>query len=470
MSTLPFDLDHTLMCLSESDDWTTRDACEGTQIFGAIGSGKTSGSGATLARAFLRAGFGGLVCCAKPEERELWEAYAAECGRAKSLAIFSPNGKYRFNFLDYELRRVSQGGGITENIVSLLTHIIQIAEGKQETTGGESQFWERAAREMVRNAVELVNLSGETLTLDNLCRLIADAPTTPYQMDDERFVDRSYYCQCKAEAGEREMDARQKHDFETACRYFENVFANLGDRTRGSIVTTFTSVADILMHGIAWDLLCTTTNITPEACYTHGAVIVLDMPIQDYHELGRIAQGIVKYCFQKAILRRRASEHPRPVFLWADEAQNFVSPFDYHYQAVARSARAATVYLTQNISNYYAVLGEQGKHQADALLGNFQTKIWHANGDTATNQHAADVIGEAWQYTQSGGGNTSQQGEGTNYGFNQGIHRKVLPAEFTTLRKGGITNNREVEAIIFQGGRRWNATGDTFMRTIFTQQ
>jgi hypothetical protein len=36
------------------------------------------------------------------------------------------------------------------------------------------------------------------------------------------------------------------------------------------------------------------------------------------------------------------------VFPWADEAQNFVTPFDAEYQAVARSAGGCTVYLTQN--------------------------------------------------------------------------------------------------------------------------
>ena len=59
---------------SARDVWSIRDAFEGVQIFGAVGSGKTSGSGETIARAFLAAGFGGLVLTAKPDERELWVA------------------------------------------------------------------------------------------------------------------------------------------------------------------------------------------------------------------------------------------------------------------------------------------------------------------------------------------------------------------------------------------------------------
>ncbi|MFA5258375.1 MAG: hypothetical protein WC360_09510 [Opitutales bacterium] len=39
-------LDQTLLGFSEDDPFTIRDSFEGVQIFGGIGSGKTSGSGA----------------------------------------------------------------------------------------------------------------------------------------------------------------------------------------------------------------------------------------------------------------------------------------------------------------------------------------------------------------------------------------------------------------------------------------
>jgi hypothetical protein len=74
-------LDTPLLELSPTDHWTIRDACEGVQIFGAIGSGKTTGSGAALAMRYLQHGFGGLVCCAKPEERALWQGYMRDAGR-----------------------------------------------------------------------------------------------------------------------------------------------------------------------------------------------------------------------------------------------------------------------------------------------------------------------------------------------------------------------------------------------------
>jgi hypothetical protein len=54
----------------ESHGFTIADATAGVCVFGVTGSGKTCGPGALLARAYLKNGFGGLVLCAKPEERQ----------------------------------------------------------------------------------------------------------------------------------------------------------------------------------------------------------------------------------------------------------------------------------------------------------------------------------------------------------------------------------------------------------------
>jgi hypothetical protein len=81
-------LDTPLLRLSGSDYFTLRDACQGVCVMGGIGSGKTSGSGAALAGAYLRAGMGGLVLCAKPEESILWQRYCYKYGRSASLIRF----------------------------------------------------------------------------------------------------------------------------------------------------------------------------------------------------------------------------------------------------------------------------------------------------------------------------------------------------------------------------------------------
>jgi len=54
---------------------TVRQAFEGISIFGGTGSGKTTGSGRTIALSMLEKGWGGLVLTVKPDERERWQHY-----------------------------------------------------------------------------------------------------------------------------------------------------------------------------------------------------------------------------------------------------------------------------------------------------------------------------------------------------------------------------------------------------------
>src|ERR1035441_8970759 len=53
----------------------------------------------------LAAGFGGLVLCAKAEERRQWEKWAAETGRTDDLVIVDASGNHRFNFMNWEIGR-----------------------------------------------------------------------------------------------------------------------------------------------------------------------------------------------------------------------------------------------------------------------------------------------------------------------------------------------------------------------------
>src|SRR5436190_12159422 len=100
----PFDLE-TPLCHFSSDPrdvFTIRHAAEGIQIFGASGSGKSSGSGRHLAIALLESGAGGLVLTVKPDEPRAWQHYCAAAGRLNDLVVFSPAHPWRFNFMEYQ--------------------------------------------------------------------------------------------------------------------------------------------------------------------------------------------------------------------------------------------------------------------------------------------------------------------------------------------------------------------------------
>ena len=127
-------LNNRLLKFKGGDYFLTRDACSSVQIFGMTGSGKTSGSGRALSTAYLRAGFGGLVLCAKPDERERWVKLCKQNNRAGDLIVFDGSGTHRFNFLDYAQATIGKNG-FDNNIVDLLARIAE-ATKMQSGQGG----------------------------------------------------------------------------------------------------------------------------------------------------------------------------------------------------------------------------------------------------------------------------------------------------------------------------------------------
>jgi hypothetical protein len=145
----------------------------------------------------------------------------------------------------------------------------------------------------------------------------------------------------------------------------------------------------------------------------------------------------------------------RPVFLWADEAHNFVSEFDSEFQTVARSAGGCTVNLTQNRESYKRVLGNDDA--VDSLLGNLQAKFFCQNsGDT--NEWAAKLLGERYiDITSTNVGRSGTEGQSSSSGISRSEQRRyfVEPSRFTTLKGGGVHHGFQVEAIVYNGGHRF---------------
>ena len=410
---------------------------------------------------------------AKPDERELWEEYARKAGRSKDILIFSPEYSFGFNFLTYEMKRPGKGAGDTANLVKLFRYILDFQQ--QNTGRNESPYWDNALNQLLRNSIDIIAAATGKIQLADISEIIKTAPYYPEQLESREWLENSFCLRTVQESLAQELDPKRRRDVEAAAAYWTAEFPNLSEKTRSIIVSMFTGLADHFLRGQMFDLFCDKLTLVPEMSET-GKIIILDLPVKEYGESGRLAQVLFKYLWQKAIERRNTTKSPRPVFIWADEAQNFCASYDMQFQATARSAKACTVYLTQNLPNYYAAFGsgDKGKHEADALLGNLQTKIFHANGDNVTNTWAADTIGRSWQqHTTTNTGQTqgqqNQQQNSTGAGTNESYDYIIPPSDFTKLKKGGHPNGLIVDAILFQSGRQFAATGESYTRAAFSQ-
>jgi hypothetical protein len=417
-------LETPLLALSPEDHWMIQDAFEHTLIFGGTGSGKSSGSGRALAHSFLQAGFGGLVLCAKPEEADRWEEYALTCGRDRSIVRMDASGRYRFNFLNYVMNLPpEQGGGLVDNAVNTFLRVLEAAAARGSAHGShgdDSSFWQKAIRELLSHALGSLYHAYGRITLDELVKLVVSAPTSEEQGRDPDFQQSSFCYQTMRRLFTEPTVPLPDREATLLVSYFGQNFGRLDPKTRSNIIISLTAEISPFLKGPLHTLFCTETNIIPEITH-EGAIIVVDLPIKRFEQTGAVAQMLVKYLWQKATERRTVDEDTRPVFLWADECQFFISDYDREFQSTARSARAATVYITQNLPSLYAQIGGRNPQDlADAIIGNFQTKIFHANTDHRTNQWAADTIGRAIQRrsNRNWSENESEQvGASTNEGW-----------------------------------------------------
>lgn len=468
-----FSLDRAIHSFNDDEPFTIGNACEGVQIFGGIGSGKTSGSGEAIARAFLNAGFGGLVLCAKKDVLEDWKRYARETGRTNHVLVFDATGDFVFPFLQYEIERKGEGAGYTENLVRLFTAVYEAID-RSVSGEGDDPYWARAMQQLLRNAIDLCMIARGTVSVPQIRDIILSAPISTAQIDTDEWKAKSLCWKLLLEGHAKDLDKWVKHDFDSTASFWLEEYPNLAERTRSSILSTLTTMMDIFLRRPFRRLFCEQPEDRKKIAYpelTHrGVIIVLNLPVKEFGDAGRAAQVVYKYLWQQAVERRAVTNETIPVFLWVDEAQNFVTEYDMQFQATARSTRACTVYLTQNLPNYYAEMGggAQSKYKVDSLIGNLQTKIWHANSDPMTNEHAAETIGRSWHTRQTSGESFGADYFNVSSGKNESFDYDVPPQAFTRLRKGGKLNSRIVEAIIFQNGRMWK-NGKTHLLAQFKQ-
>jgi hypothetical protein len=423
------DLDTPLLQLSPHDTFTLRAALEGTQIWGATGSGKTSGSGAAIAGAFLRAGFGGVVCCAKPEEIDLWKNYAKRHGRSDSLIIFDESQS--FNFLDYLVARTGLRGIGT--ITECLMRILDFSDAVTRVTGtGNSgdAFWQDTARQILRYTIPLLYGVYGRVTVPDIIRFINSAATNVdlYRETNpdgspnpqfQAFLARSFAAQTLCQRTTPPVLAADQHLLDAIGAYWFGQFPAIPEKTRGNILISISTRLDRFLHGRLRHAFCGGTTIVPEMCF-HGAVIVLAMPTLTWQDDGLIAQQLFKLLFQEAVELRNSldpSQRERPVFLWADESQYMVNARDESFLSTCRSSRACVVYLTQNLPAYYGRLGNDKTAVVDGLVGKFANQVFHQNACNRTNNFASDLIGRSVQMRRN---SNETYGTSRNRGMNDG--------------------------------------------------
>jgi hypothetical protein len=416
----------------------------------------------------LSAGYGGLVLCVKPDEATRWISRCRRANRDADIIRISPGGENKLNILDYEYRRHGRESAFTTELAAMMQSAM---DGGQRAKHADDPFWEFKPQELLINTIELDVLCAVDRQQLSILSLLDTIRNVPQSVESSRTFSDDIYRRMLEDKGQpvwngecyRKLKYIQSREYgirngdrDETIRYFTEDLPWMAPETRTGIVATLMGRLAGLARSPFRELFATNTTVTPEDTFS-GRIIILDLPIKTYGEVGRFAQVLFKLIWQRAVERR--GSRGRSVFLWADEGQHFVTRSDMLFLQTARESRASTVYITQSVANIYAALNEGGEsnHSADSFLGNFQTMIFHANACPVTNEWASRVFQS--DFRSVGGMATDEAGQ-LLPSVKKELHPVVLPIEFTTLKKGGPVNKNTAEAFVFRAGRKWKSNKD----------
>ncbi len=373
-------------------------------------------------------------------------------GRENDIVRITSDSDHKINLLDY---LSNQDGAHTESLLEFLCQLGEAASGPDR----KNDEWQDFMRTCLRNAIDLIRLAGSQLTIRLILEVIQNAKTW------ERLLERA---EIRAD-----LSASQRADLAICVDYWQRQWREMAPETRTGIEANLFSFCDPLSRGVLRDLLGDHTTVEPEMAF-EGKILIVDMPVKTFHKVGRLANVGWKLAFQRAVERRGKSGQVRPVFIYADEFQEFVTSGDANYVLTARSAGGITIFLTQAISGLWHAFGgrEKGRAPTDVLFGNLGTKIFCCNDDPETNRYARELIGRKIHHRLSDNRNQTyaHQGGGGGSGVSRSEQMDFILEEnhFQCLASGGPWANYVVTALLYLQGREL-IPGQRFCNVAFPQ-
>ncbi|AXG72971.1 hypothetical protein DVK85_01470 [Flavobacterium arcticum] len=493
-------LDTTLYELPDSKDKISyADANEGTAVFGATGSGKTSGVANYIAKAMLQQQFGMCILCSKKKERADWiqliEKHAPE--RMKDVVVLNKESHFRFNFLEYEMTRTGEGAGDVLNAIEALMGLNEL--NRVYLSGGEGgkdeRFWDLSLRQFISRIIATLRLAGEAISIINMRRLAADSfkgdEAEQYQSLEaqafnekidpvkrelasaqlQEWIGRNYFLRVLLSIVPKNEEEQEEMSLIT--NYWLREFPKIGERANSIILTSFMGIVQpFLNKGILKSHFSSGLSeaVLPENCYLKNSIVILDFPVKEFGVAALYAAMIYKTTFQTCMERRdvELETDPKPVGLFIDEYQQFCSyKSDVQFQATARSSWVATVYISQNLDGIVNVMGgTNAQEKAKSLLGNLNLKFFFSNGNYSTNTWAANMIGKHLVDYENFSMDADHK---ITKSKNQHREYRITPDYFTTLKTGRKVNKYIVEAIVFKAGRTWGREQLNFAKVGFRQ-
>ncbi|MCS6275453.1 MAG: type IV secretory system conjugative DNA transfer family protein [Opitutus sp.] len=310
---------------------------------------------------------------------------------------------------------------------------------------GSDHIWRQAVENMVRHAVTVVFRATDDLLLDDIVSVVKSAPQNLAQAKDPTWCRESKCAQMIESAVNRSGGDR---NVQLARSYFLQEFAVYPPDTKNSVLFTFSSgCADVFQREPLHGMFFAGTDYTPEILLD-GAILLCDCPVNEYREIGRIANGLLRLSVQRMLERRASHPSQRPVAIIWDECQKTLLRSDVSFQETARSSKCATVAVTQHVP---ALRDAVGPDLTATFLGNLRTKLFWQNNEPETGDYMRKLCGQKEVPKQTHGRDAS----GKNTHSETPILEDALPPQAThNLKTGGKENDYQVTGFLIVGSKK----------------
>lgn len=314
-------------------------------VFGATGTGKTSGVLRPVAQTYLESGYGGaLILDGKGQ-------LAAEFSNYKDYLLVEP-GMCQLGLME---------GLEPEDVVQAISSI------NSGPADGDNQFFVSSGRQMLLAAAVILREVNKVSP--------ATYPWT-FQLLNE-FLDTMVNPERAREYIDYLKDRPQNQGLlSDAIQYYKTKVPQMDERTRGNILSTCAAwLAPLMSHPktLPWTAVEKGVDVT---CCLRGGIVGVNVPANEYGDAGAIITALVKTRIFTAVRRRKADWQrngvDKPMLMLVDEAQAVIGKAELDIFPVARSLGLMGVYATQSVDEFY---GRFGEHQALALLNNFRSFV-----------------------------------------------------------------------------------------------
>lgn len=448
-------------------------------ILGKSGAGKSSAILYNYARMLFEYGVGAYITTVKVDDIDLWKRIIKDAGREEDLIIIGEDSDKTFNFLTYQASIA--GGKEINNIVGLFMDIVK-ANNSKDTASNNEQFWESETRKMLNATFALLTMADQPFSLHNMRSIILDAPQCEDQKSNQQWQAQSEFFRIFGLALLNFEDSTQAHknqestsfspsqlrDFQIASDYWLKEYPNKNERTRGDLISSVTGLFSAFDYGIIRELLMSDkpNSFSPWDMFKSGKIVLANFPTDKYGSDGKVAQSILSIVGMGAVLQRKVSEHPRPVFFFHDEVQRVFTPEVLaNNMERLRSQRGGVIVATQSKENALKEMpGRRGEAIFSSLFGGVSTSIFAWNLSTTTNEWASKTFYREWKTRSSTSAQMQSRPDGTitpnsSVSHSSELQQNVLPIQFTELADGGPENNLVVEAIVNNAGKLYQESG-----------